>query len=142
MEEKKEINLSHERTPYLRILKESLSYILESQSSSLFSSDDLQWCHRTLHNLPELSQCLLSRLILREGIWQRSDRIINCIPRDEENPIEALEKGLEGLLEHDFIEKLKKETSLSDVWMIITSCLFLDELKILHENLSKKKAKG
>jgi hypothetical protein len=129
-----------ERTPYLKTFKESLVYVKEKQAD-LFTSEELSWCQK-IELLSELSQCLLARIILRDGRWHRFDKLMKCVPRGEEDIPLSLEHGLNGLFEHGFIEKLSPETPFAETWTIISNSLVMEELKVLHERISKVKSKG
>jgi hypothetical protein len=135
-----EENKQRERTPYLKIFKESLEYIKDKQTE-IFTSEELIWCQK-IELLSELSQCLLARIILRDGRWHRFDKLLKCVPRGEENPQQSLEDGLNGLFEYGFLDKLSPKTPFNETWTIVSNCLVMDELKVLHERISKVKSKG
>ena len=143
-----DMEIDWERNPYLKLFQESISYVLERQAD-LFSPEDLTCCHHILHEISSLGKYLLSRILGREGRWHRLDKLMKCLPReikneqrDQESVTQILEEGLEELQKNDLMVRLNSQSSFHEVWIILSNCLTVDELKVLHERISKTKSKG
>jgi hypothetical protein len=135
-----------ERNPYLKLFQESVSYVLERQAY-LFSHEDVSWCHRILNQTSSLGQYFLARVLGREGRWHRLDKLMKCLPREVKNGNNSsccriLEEAVEELQQAEILTKLNSKTSFEEVWIILSNCLTMDELKVLHERISKTKCKG
>jgi hypothetical protein len=103
---------------------------------------------------------------MRTGKWHRSDRLVNCMPRDlfssqkQENITgtgmtdtgtgdvvsiaeAGLQEALTGLQEAGLLEVLSPhQHHFSDAWAALSACLLAPELKQLHLNITRGRAKG
>jgi hypothetical protein len=135
-----------DRNPYLKLFQESIIYVLENQVD-LFSPEDISWCLQILNQISPLGQYFLARIIGREGRWHRLDKLMKCLPREFKNNAndansQILEEAVEELQQAQILTKLNSNTSFGEVWIILSNCLVMDELKVLHERISKTKCKG
>lgn len=142
------MELDWEKNPYLNLFQESISYVLERQAD-LFSPEDLTCCHHILHEISSFGKYLLSRILGREGRWHRLDKLMKCLPReiknelrDPESGAQILEEVLEELQKRDLVVRLNSQVSFHEIWIIVSNCLTVEELKVLHERISKTKSKG
>jgi hypothetical protein len=130
-----------DRTPYIRCLKECIEFVLSNQID-IFKPQDIAWGQQYFA-LSELGQALLARLVSRNTVWIRSDKMVGCMPRDEPRPEEALLTALDDLMVNNFIQELEEKTcTFENAWEATIECLVMDEIKILHLNMIKSKAKG
>ena len=75
---------------------------------------------------------------------------MNCMPRDllksssEEGSLAqtGLQEAMEGLVSTGYMEVLCDEHSFDEAWTALTECFFADEVKKVHFNVCKVKAKG
>lgn len=95
---------------------------------------------------------------MRSGQWHRSDRLLNCLPRDllsertstqakagerDEALQQALDEALRGLTRSGMLETLSTpQHGFDEAWTALTDCLFVEEARQVYFSISKKKAKG
>jgi hypothetical protein len=90
---------------------------------------------------------LLSRVILRDTTWLRSDKISHYMfsydnPNDESDPTTRLIHAIDELVTLGFAEKLNSVHSFCMIWQAVLDCLTHDELKFIHLTLLKSRPKG
>lgn len=130
-----------DRTPYIRCLKECIEFVLSNQIN-IFKPQDIAW-GQNYFSLSELGQALLARLVSRNALWIRSDKMLGYMPRDETKPDEALKVAIDDLACNNFIEELdEKKCTLDMAWEATRECMVMDEIKVLYFNMIKAKAKG
>jgi hypothetical protein len=189
-----------ERTPYLRYLKECLQHAEDCQvfesdalahratcldpnilselsqvccsSSVTISFAQCKYSYLYCHLPCVFLQCLLARLLMRGGQWHRTDRLLNCMPRDlmpkkeaashppsegqgQEQEQEqgttdtstaeveaALQEALTGLAQAGLLQRLGEAHRFSEAWSALSDCLFADELRRVHHSIKKSRAQG
>ena len=149
---------------YIRHFKEVIQLVITNQTS-LFTEIEQDLLTSFL-DLPIPEQCLLTRMLLRQGIWLRADRLSAAFPaavvdasilhelentssEEEKNPID---KGREYLLKRcivslqthpkTYLACLDSKAHWTEGWEAMNACLTVDEIKDVYHKLTRKKAKG
>jgi hypothetical protein len=115
--------------------------MIRERHGNLFTSKEVNLAGQFI-DLPNLSQILLTKMIMQSATWIRPSKILDKLDKYDISTAD-FDLSLVHLMNCNFITELGNASNDDDnAWTILTRYLRVDELKLFMTSVLKLKAKG